>query len=544
MFDFVRRNIRNQLLVLVASSLAVVVIAFSWGFTSLNAVIDEYSSTANNDVRYMTQLSSMNLRFKTQVQEWKNTLIRGKDPKQLDKYWNRFLDNSERIEKDYRALLSQMPRDHVAYSNLNDFASAYPPMIEAYKRGYNAYINNGFDIDAGDKAVSGIDRQPTKLLSEALKKAETQVVAISAEIDGNASNTRNWTVVVTVLAIIASMVIFVYFVQVKIIRRLDNVTYLSTQIAKGDFTHQAAVQSDCQIGQLTNSFNLIQKDLGGVVKGILDDLKELTRLIDTLFSAFHQIKDSLTDQTNETHVLIENMNNMLGNSKDINNSIDEANEFVKQSLSKADAGVRMFQDNLENSQSLMESMNNAGEIIKQVKQDSDEIGNVVSVINSIAEQTNLLALNAAIEAARAGENGRGFAVVADEVRSLANKTQSSTTQISETINGLQAATDKAVKAMQEGQSNADTSLNQAKQAQDFMESLKLAFTGISELNISVENVAAEQVNQANLVNKGLSEIERHSERSQHEAAVMEDASNVLANILKKIKETTSVFKLP
>ncbi len=544
MFNFVSRNIRNQLLVLVASSVAVVVIAFSWGFSSLNQVIDEYSATANQDVRYMTQLSKMNLRFKTQVQEWKNTLIRGEDPGQLDKYWGRFLDHAETIQQDYGKLLSQMPRDHVAYRNLQDFAQAYPPMIEAYKRGYQAYVNSNFNIPQGDQAVSGIDRAPTKMLSDALLQAEKKVVDTSAEVDSHAATTRSLTVTITIIAIIASLVIFVYFVQIKIIRRLDNVTLLSTQIAKGDFTHQVKVKSECQIGQLTHSFNLIQKDLGGVVKGVLDDLQELTRLINTLFDAFHQIKDSLADQTKETHTLTGNMDDMLSNSESINRSIDSANEFVRQSLSQADAGVKMFLENLQNSESLMESMDNAATIIQQVKQDSDEIGNVLSVINSIAEQTNLLALNAAIEAARAGENGRGFAVVADEVRSLATKTQSSTTQISDTIAGLQSATDKAVVAMQEGQSNADASLAQAKQVQEFMTTLKSAFAGIRDLNSEVESVAVEQVNQATTVNKGLNEIERLSERSQHEAAVMEDASKVLSEILDKIRTTTAIFKLP
>ena len=95
---------------------------------------------------------------------------------------------------------------------------------------------------------------------------------------------------------------------------------------------------------------------------------------------------------------------------------------------------------------------------------AEEIGGVAEVINSIAEQTNLLALNAAIEAARAGEHGRGFSVVADEVRNLATKTQQSLGQIQVSIDGLQGATEIAVKAMQSTHSVSDEMVKHTQEA--------------------------------------------------------------------------------
>ena len=165
MIDVIRSNIRNKMLVIVAGAMSVILVTVFWGVSSLNRVIDDYSETVNNNVSYMTELAELNLTFKTQVQEWKNTLIRGKDIEQLNKYWGRFVKNGEVIQAQYQSLLRRMPSSHPSYNSLQAFADTYPPMLAAYKRGYDAYIASGKDISTGDRSVKGIDREPTQRLS-------------------------------------------------------------------------------------------------------------------------------------------------------------------------------------------------------------------------------------------------------------------------------------------------------------------------------------------------------------------------------------------
>jgi methyl-accepting chemotaxis protein len=114
------------------------------------------------------------------------------------------------------------------------------------------------------------------------------------------------------------------------------------------------------------------------------------------------------------------------------------------------AGSKVIHDTVQSMQSIATTVREASASVIALGDNAKAISGIVDVIRSIAEQTNLLALNAAIEAARAGESGRGFAVVADEVRNLAARTATSTREISQMIERIQAGTNLVVSNMEKG----------------------------------------------------------------------------------------------
>ncbi|WP_425313543.1 methyl-accepting chemotaxis protein [Pseudomonas putida] len=164
-----------------------------------------------------------------------------------------------------------------------------------------------------------------------------------------------------------------------------------------------------------------------------------------------------------------------------------------------------------------EAVNDIGQAVNALAEQTQSIGSVVDVITSIAEQTNLLALNAAIEAARAGEQGRGFAVVADEVRSLAQRTRSSTEEIHQIIASLRDGAQRAVSTASKGEQIARDSVQRVQAVQSALVGITQAVSRITGMSQQMATASEQQSHVAEAINQQITRIAQLCDHSAGQA---------------------------
>jgi methyl-accepting chemotaxis protein len=188
----------------------------------------------------------------------------------------------------------------------------------------------------------------------------------------------------------------------------------------------------------------------------------------------------------------------------------------------------------------MEAMTAA---VNTLREDSESIGTVVSVIREIAEQTNLLSLNAAIEAARAGEHGRGFAVVADEVRGLAQRTQEPTLKIESIIEKIREASQSTVNQVKSGQGATQASSDAIHKTKLALQPAVILMDDINSMSRQMAGAAQAQSELAQEINQNISQIHEVTQKAALGTESTEQAGQDLQAIADKLESLLHQFKI-
>jgi len=535
-------SVRNKLLMVTGLGTALVLGAAIFGFYSAWQAQQEMSEVMHSELLVQTKLLNTTSNFKTMVQEWKNVLIRGANEQQREKYWNKFNKQYKSVQADIDALMHDIHSDGIKVK-LQRFKTVHDALLAKYQNGLDVFVNTDFNITAADKAVSGIDREPGKILLELQAEISDAAKKMIAVADERAANSLKLTIILLVVSVAVSFVLFLWMIQQNIINPAQTLVRDFNRMADGDFSSAIAVNSSDEIGQIAESAGRMQGDISDMVQRIHQSVYSLSTSAEEMSHVSDQANQAMMAQRQETDQVATAMNQMTATVHEVAQNAQLAAGSASQANSEVGTGQGVVNDAISAIGSLVQKVEQASDVIHNLESDSVEIGSVLDVIRSIAEQTNLLALNAAIEAARAGEQGRGFAVVADEVRTLASRTQESTEEIQKMIERLQSGSQEAVEAMNQSRSQADVTRDTAAKAGEVLTEITSSVTNINDMNALIASAAEEQNAVAEEVNRNVVNISQASETTAESVASTAKSSEDLRNIAEELKHVVSRIKV-
>ena len=327
--------------------------------------------------------------------------------------------------------------------------------------------------------------------------------------------------------------------QQAILQLLDDIS----DLADGDLTVEATVTEDFT-GTIADSINFAIGELRSLVENVASSSAKLTGSADATRATSLQLAESAEHQAQEIAGVSAAINEMAITIDQVSSNSAESAAVAERSVSIAKNGSQVVRNTIEGMDTIREQIQDTSKRIKRLGESSQEIGDIVSLINEIAEQTNILALNAAIQAAMAGEAGRGFAVVADEVQRLAERSATATKQIAGLVKTIQSDTNEAVSSMEQTTAEVVKGAELAHSAGIALEEIENVSTNLAGLIQDISEAAKHQATTSAHISNTMNVIQEIT--SQTLSGTNDTATSIgkLAELAVEMKHSVSGFILP
>ena len=327
--------------------------------------------------------------------------------------------------------------------------------------------------------------------------------------------------------------------QQAILTLLDDIS----DLADGDLTVEATVTADFT-GTIADSINFAIAELRSLVQNVASTSEKVASSTDTSRSTSLQLAESAEHQAQEIAGVSAAINEMAITIDQVSSNSAESAAVAERSVSIAKNGTAVVRNTIDGMDTIREQIQDTSKRIKRLGESSQEIGDIVSLINEIADQTNILALNAAIQAAMAGEAGRGFAVVADEVQRLAERSATATKQIAGLVKTIQNDTHEAVASMEQTTAEVVKGAELANSAGVALEEIETVSTNLAELIQDISEAAKHQATTSSHISNTMNVIQEIT--SQTLSGTNDTAASIgdLAEMAVEMRESITGFILP
>ncbi|WP_271270742.1 methyl-accepting chemotaxis protein [Aliamphritea hakodatensis] len=445
-----------------------------------------------------------------------------------EKYLTKFTGNFDKAVAVVRQVDFSQSQRQTTLDLLSDYKRQFVALVEARK-------TLGLRSDTGLRGVMLEQAGKTQAILDEIN------VTLQAHVAAEVSRVQMLAIAI-VIAVALIVGTAVVLISRSILVPISRLASCMQKVSAGkNMTLRYEGSSRDELGKMGCDFNammtIFQTLIGDVVKAIghlQSSSEQLARSANSAAVDLQNQQDEVVQIASAVHEMEAAMAEIAGNT-------ENTSATARNSLHQAEQSKTSNAELIGSIRSLADQASDTDTEVKTLQKESEEIGSVLGVIKSIAEQTNLLALNASIEAARAGEQGRGFAVVADEVRSLAERTQSSASEIEGMISQLQTRTNRATELMSVSLSRSQQSAEHAEASIDMLDTITQDAETIVDMTAQVAAATEEQANVAGEINQNVDKIRLIIDDASAQTQLNVTASDEVAAQAQQLKLAVGQF---